>query len=189
MARQKKRLQTPLTTRMLQMIRSGVKHEFTITADETVADFKTVLWRKFHGEEALGEEEAWHQSHNVQMAKGGKILGEDATFSSLGFEPGDVPYEITFCIGLKGGGKRAKPAGGNANFDQATRQKLATILNNVQTIATTPVTDNSLKLFFDGLSDDALDAVVKIVNNKMNTSYKMTAILNFDPTLTALEEQ
>ena len=89
----------------------------------------------------------------------------------------------------RGGGKRGKPAGGYAQWNQETVQKLTSLMNNIQMVATAAVTDTLLKNWFNSMNDEQMEAAVRIVNSKMNDKYKLEALLGDEPSLKAIETQ
>ena len=83
--------------------RSKLSRSFRIPPSMTVSAFKKLVWQSYHGEEALGMEEKWHEEHNLCLKSSGKYLPDAKTFGDLGFKPTPLPYELTFILGLKSG--------------------------------------------------------------------------------------
>ena len=84
--------------------RTKERHRFTFDVNGTVGEFKDCLWMNHHGTEIKETEIEWTASHNICMAKGGKILNDGKTFEELGMMKTFVPYELSFTLGLDGGG-------------------------------------------------------------------------------------
>ena len=83
--------------------RTGDKCYFKVGTSMTIDVFKELLWCKYHGEERLGMDKEFHDTHNVMLKNSGKILS--GTFEEMGMtDDGGIPFEITFVLRLDGGG-------------------------------------------------------------------------------------
>ena len=90
--------------------RTGTKTPFTIKRSTIVSDFMGYVFNNFHGNRDIDEgyltEKEYTESHNIKLIPSNKILDRDTTFGDNGVVPHDIPYDITFVVGLSGGGTR-----------------------------------------------------------------------------------
>ena len=76
-----------------------------IGVNMSIKDFKSMVFLNYHGVEMDGneDEQSWTSSHNLLLVKSGKVLTN--TFKGMGMtDDGGIPYEVSFCLGLVGGG-------------------------------------------------------------------------------------
>jgi hypothetical protein len=164
---------------------------------------------------AIIREKAWQWCHSatsepfaddklykspLNVVVNGKVVGkfvEKHNGFKVGIWLSVLGLDISDCIELvmplnlesRGGGKRSKPAGGYTQWNQETVQKLASLMNNIQMVATATVTDTLLKNWFNTMNDEQIEAAARVANSKMNDKYKFEALLGDEPSLKAIETQ
>ena len=88
--------------------RSGKKIIFEAKETDIVEDFMTLVFNDCHGckidPEKYKSEQDWTAKHNIKFAKSGTIIDRSLTFIANGITNHGIPYDITFVLGLSGGG-------------------------------------------------------------------------------------
>ena len=74
-----------------------------------IKEFKATVWMNLHGEESLGDEEEWTNTHHLKKWKSNIMLDdEQKTFAEYDIGEADPPHCLIYSLGLAGGGKRAR---------------------------------------------------------------------------------
>eukprot|EP00930_Biecheleria_cincta_P063644 TRINITY_DN49180_c0_g1_i1.p2 TRINITY_DN49180_c0_g1~~TRINITY_DN49180_c0_g1_i1.p2 ORF type:complete len:215 (+),score=51.91 TRINITY_DN49180_c0_g1_i1:90-647(+) len=165
-----------------------------------MASIREKAWKWCHSatSEPFADDKLSNSSLDVVV--NGRVVGkfvEKHNSFKVGIWLSDLDLDLSDCIELvmhlslesRGGGKRGKPAGGYAQWNQETVQKLASLMNNVQMVATAAVTDTLLKNWFNTMNDEQIEAAARVANSKMNDKYKFEAFLADEPSLKAIETQ
>jgi hypothetical protein len=160
----------------------------------TIRQFKQLIFKENHGTELCpGKfefEENWTMCHNVVFTKSGKVLDKDnKTFAEydMVFDSG-VPYELTFKMIMKGGGKRGRIVG-EVKLTPVIAAKIAQFPRVLTILSQAKFDDDDLKGLISNMSDDQLnDTITMWDHSKLNYKHKITNLISLEPNLKVVDE-
>jgi hypothetical protein len=174
--------------------RSTEKQTFTIENTMTIRAFKKMVFDNNHGTEfcpiKFEFEEDWTLCHNVVCYRSGKILDKDRkTFAEYGMEfDVGVPFELSFKMIMKGGGKRGRITG-EVKLTPANAAKIAQFPAVLTILSAAKFDEDDLKGLISNMTNDQLQETITMWDHsKLNYKHKIVHMVGLEPNLRIVDE-
>ena len=174
--------------------RSNNKQTYNIEHSMTISEFKKMIFNNNHGTEFCPIdyelEENWNTYHNIVLVKSGKILDkEKRTFAEYDMTDDEgVPFELSFKLIMKGGGKRGRITG-EVKLTPAVAAKIAQFPAVLTILSMAKFDEDDLKGLITNMNNEQLaETITMWEHSKLNYKHKIIHMIGLEPNLKIVDD-
>ena len=160
----------------------------------TIREFKKMIFENNHGTQFCPVqyefEENWTMCHNIVINKSGKVLDKDKnTFADYGMTDDEgVPFELTFRMIMKGGGKRGRITG-EVKLTPANAAKISQFPRVLTILSAAKFDEDDLKALISNMSNDQLNETIAMwEHSRLNYKHKIIHMIGLEPNLKIVDD-